>query len=495
MKFAQLFRGKPPRKNGTAEQDNLPDVKNIPEKVETTTPEPEPTQQEPTKRETEPAKKKPVPVTKPEPTQKLLIRATQNGGLAAALTENGKLVEYRSQTERGGKHPLVPGTILVGTVNRPHAGVAHYNLETGDTVTDTQPTRKRSNAVFVNLPTKGSSGLIRKAGNKTRELGHGDPVLCQVVTTPHSGKGYALTTRIALAGRYLIHLPQAGTGGVSKRLNKKQRTHLRNMMKTIPGKFIARTTAAGKPESVLRAEARQLRNRWAQISADYQNLLEEQHGPVTPKVLHNEDWLSQVLRDQLTQNVSVVKTSSKRVETEVQDRLVNPTDRQKVRHHKKVLPDWDSNVKPQIEAALQRRAALPSGGDIVIAETEACVTIDVNSGATSGENQTEVALRTNLEAAHEIGRQLRLRRIGGVIVVDFITITDPDSAAASAEAITSYLKTQLKKDPAPTSVGTMSALWLLEITRKRVGPSLAETLLQTCGTCEGHGRVKREKIS
>jgi ribonuclease G len=325
-------------------------------------------------------------------------------------------------------------------------------------------------------------------------LAEGQPLLVQVLKDPLGTKGARLSTQLSLAGRLLVYLPRDPHIGISQRIEDEAgRAALRERLKSLvppeeQGGFILRTLAEGASDAELRADIEYLRHLW--------RVIEERAGGVNagappPLLVYHDLTLAQrVLRDMTNGATTAVQVDS-REEYEKLDVFAQaymPALRAKLQHYSGARPLFDlHNVEREIERALARRVELRSGGTLIIDQTEAMATIDVNTGGYVGSrNFDETVFRTNLEAAQTIARQLRLRNLGGIIVVDFIDMESAEHRAAVLEE----LKRALAPDRTRMTVSGFTALGLVEMTRKRTRESLAHVLCEPCAACGARGQVK-----
>jgi ribonuclease G len=321
-------------------------------------------------------------------------------------------------------------------------------------------------------------------------LAEGQPLLVQVVKDPIGSKGARLTTQISIAGRLLVYLPHDQHIGISQRIEDENgRAALRERLKELigadeKGGFIARTLAESASDEELRADLVYLGSLWKSIQ-------EKSLGAAPPRLVYQDLSLAQrVLRDMASPATTRVLIDSR----EAWQALAAfagqymPQVRERLEHYAGERPLFELyGVETEIERALARRVELRSGGTLVIDQTEAMTTIDVNTGAFVGSrNFDDTVLKTNLEAAQAIARQLRLRNLGGIIVVDFIDMQSEEHRAAVLEE----LRRALARDRTRTSIGGFTALGLVEMTRKRTRESLAHVLCEPCPTCGGRGEVK-----
>ncbi len=318
-------------------------------------------------------------------------------------------------------------------------------------------------------------------------LKSGQSVLVQVTKDPIGGKGARLTAQISLPGRYLVLAPSSNVTGISRRLPDDERHRLKTIFKCIKPEghgLIVRTAAEGATEEALAADAERLLATWADIE-------KRSKRAKAPAVLYEEPELTvRVVRDLFTdEEFRELVTDSSRVYELVTGYLrdIAPDVLEKVRLHQGKLPAFEEfHVVEQIHKGLDRKVWLPSGGYVVIDRTEAMTVVDVNTGKSVGKtNLEETVVNTNVEAAREIARQLRLRDIGGMIIIDFIDMLLEQNKRRVIEA----MKEALAQDKSRSQVFDISPLGLLEVTRKRVSGGLLESFSETCPTCEGRGVI------
>jgi ribonuclease G len=321
-------------------------------------------------------------------------------------------------------------------------------------------------------------------------LAEGQPLMVQVLKEPMGSKGARLSTQISVAGRLLVHLPQDPHIGISQRIGDEAgRAALRARLKGLmregePGGYILRTLAEGASDAELGADIEYLGRLWDDIRG-------RSLGGQAPRLLHQDLPLAErVLRDMAGPATGAVLVDSR----ETHQRLAAfaqayvPALRGKLAHYSGDRPLFELHgVEEEIQRALARRVELKSGGTLVIDQTEAMTTVDVNTGGFVGERSfDDTVLRTNLEAAQAIARQLRLRNLGGIIVIDFIDMEQP----AHREAVLAELKKAIARDRTRMTVSGFTALGLVEMTRKRTRESLAQLLCEPCAACGGRGSVK-----
>ncbi len=323
-----------------------------------------------------------------------------------------------------------------------------------------------------------------------RLVREGDSLLVQVVKDPIGTKGARLSTQVSLAGRTLVYLPQDPHIGVSQRIeDEAERANLRDTLaRLVPagerGGYIIRTSAEDATEAELLADIEYLRKRWTQIR-------EASSQVPAPALLYQELSLSQrVLRDVVTDQTQTIQVDSREnfVALQAFAQQYVPKAAGALAHYAGERPLFDLyQIDDEIEKALGRRVDLKSGGYLIIDQTEAMTTIDVNTGGFVGTRSfDDTIFKTNLEAAQAIARQLRLRNLGGIIVVDFIDMT----TAEHRDAVLTEFKKALARDRTRVTVSGFTQLGLVEMTRKRTRESLAHILCEPCPTCGGRGEIK-----
>jgi ribonuclease G len=333
----------------------------------------------------------------------------------------------------------------------------------------------------------------RHAGETERPieqiLHEGQSLMVQVIKDPIGTKGARLSTQISFAGRYLVYLPQETHIGISQKIEgEEEREHLRQKLHDLmppdaAGGFIVRTMAETAEDAEIEADIAYLQRLWQRIK--------ERGNCVVPCLLYQDLDLSlRVLRDFVNRDTGRILIDSRETYQRMLDFALNYTQTvaDKLQHYGADRPLFDVyGIEGEIEKALGRRVDLKSGGYLIIDQTEALTTADVNTGGFVGaRNFDDTIFKTNLEAAQAIARQLRLRNLGGIVIIDFI---DMDNQAHQ-EAVFAELKKALARDPTRTTVSGFSALGLVEMTRKRTRESLAHILCEPCPTCQGRGEIK-----
>jgi len=322
----------------------------------------------------------------------------------------------------------------------------------------------------------------------------GQTILCQVTKNPIGAKGARLTQEVSLPGRFVVMVPNSSAFGISKRLDDNERKRLRRIVDDVRPKghgLIVRTAAEGASQEELGHDVERLAAQWAAIEA-------EASRSSAPGLLYREpDLAVRSVREEFNREYRGVVIDDEELFAEVRDYIeqVNPELADRVELYDPVaenMPVFERfHVHEQLHKALDRKVWLPSGGSIIIERTEALTVIDVNTGKNVGtSNLEETVYRNNLEAAEEIARQLRLRDIGGIIVIDFIDM----EIRENRDKVASALRSALARDKTRTQVFDISELGLIEMTRKRISEGLVESLSSTCPICEGRGIVLDETL-
>lgn len=321
-------------------------------------------------------------------------------------------------------------------------------------------------------------------------LFEGQPLLVQVIKDPLGTKGARLSTQVSIAGRLLVYLPHEPHIGVSQRIaDEAERQELRTRMQQLmpageKGGFIVRTLAEDARPEELAADIAYLRGRW-------QKILETSRISKGPSLIYQELALPQrTLRDLASEATTAVVVDSDQAFSHMKEFASAwlPAMQGRLRLHQAERPLFELHgIEQEITRALSRRVDLKSGGYVIIDQTEAMTTIDVNTGSyVGGRNFDDTVFRTNLEAAHAIARQLRLRNLGGIIVVDLIDMRD----AGHREAVLTELRKATQSDRTRIAINGFTTLGLVEITRKRTRESLARVLCEPCPVCSGTGQLK-----
>jgi ribonuclease E len=322
----------------------------------------------------------------------------------------------------------------------------------------------------------------------------GQPILCQVTKNPIGQKGARLTQEVSLAGRFAVLLPYSDTYGISKRLDDRERRRLRRILdglRPLGHGLIVRTAAEGASADELERDVTVLLSQWDRID-------DLARHSIAPALLHAEpDLAVRTMREELSREYRAVVIDDLALYRQVRDYVeaISPELAERVEPYDPAgepLPLFErEHVHEQLHKALDRKVWLPSGGSIVIERTEALTVIDVNTSKFVGSsNLEETVAANNLEAAEEVARQLRLRDIGGIIVIDFIDMEE----RANREAVMAAFRDALSRDKTRTQVLDISELGLVQMTRRRVSEGLVESFSETCPTCNGRGIVFHESL-
>lgn len=418
--------------------------------------------------------------------QEILINVTPRE-TRVAIVENGVLQEV--YIERTGRRGLV-GNIYKGWVSRVLPGMQAAFIDIGLERT----AFLHASDISVTVPGEDQAREATPEGKKELAINdllrEGQEVLVQVVKDPLGTKGARLTTHITIPSRYLVLMPDVHTVGVSQKIEQEEeRRRLKNIVAAFMSEsagtgFIVRTAAEGAAEEALRADMEFLRRVWESIHLRIPTM-------TAGTVVHEDLPLAlRTLRDLVAGAVDKVRIDSR----ETYQRAIQFVEKfipdlvSRIEYYPGERPVFDLySVEDEIQKSLERKVQLKSGGYLIIDQTEAMTTIDVNTGAFVGHrNLEETIFKTNLEAAQSIARQLRLRNLGGIIILDFIDMAEEDHK----RQVLRVLEKSLERDHAKTSISGVSALGLVEMTRKRTRESLAHVLCAPCPTCTGRGMLK-----
>ena len=408
--------------------------------------------------------------------ENILINVTPQETRVAVMSEG---VVQEIHLEREAQRGLV-GNIYLGQVRRVLPGMQSAFIEIG-----------LERAAFLHI-----ADVIeqRQAPGSTHRieqlLFEGQSVLVQVIKDPIGTKGARLSTQISIAGRYLVHLPQEDHIGISQRIaDEEEREHLRQQLEALlppdtPHGYILRTSAEGATDQELAADIDYLRRLWEDIRAKAQTL------PAQSLLYQDLSLPMRVLRDFVNEETDRIIIDSRDTFQKMSDFAHSYVTRAvaQVQHYTGDRPLFELyGVEAEIERALSRRVNLKFGGYLIIDQTEALTTVDVNTGGFVGNRSfDETIFKTNLEATQVIARQLRLRNLGGIIIVDFIDM----DLEEHQQAVLSELQKALTKDRTKNTVSGFTSLGLVEITRKRTRESLAHVLCEPCPVCQGRGEIK-----
>ncbi|MEH1168204.1 Rne/Rng family ribonuclease [Micromonospora sp. CPCC 205539] len=392
-----------------------------------------------------------------------------------AVLEDGVLVEHYVTRNSSG---TMAGNVYLGKVQNVLPSMEAAFVDVG---------RGRNAVLYAGEVNWDTSGLEGRARSIEQALRSGDSVLVQVTKDPIGHKGARLTSHIALSGRHLVYVPNGNASGISRKLPDTERKRLRDVLKKLVpdgAGVIVRTAAEGASEDELARDVKRLQAQWEDIQAK----ATEGGSPV---LLYEEpDLVIRVVRDLFNEDFRELVIEGEQSYDEVESYLshVSPDLVDRMRRHvgtSDVFAEY--RIDEQIIKGLDRKVFLPSGGSLVIDRTEAMTVIDVNTGkyTGSGGNLEETVTRNNLEAAEEIVRQLRLRDIGGIVVIDFIDMV----LESNRELVLRRLTECLGRDRTKHQVTEITSLGLVQMTRKRIGAGLLEAFSETCECCKGRGVI------
>lgn len=416
--------------------------------------------------------------------KRMLINATQPEEIRVALVDGQYLydldIENRLREQK-------KANIYKGKITRVEPSLEAAFVDYGSERHGFLPLKEISREYFSKQP-KELDGRIR-IKDVVKE---GQEVIVQVDKEERGNKGAALTTFISLAGRYLVLMPNnPRAGGISRRIDGDDRAELKEALSSIEIPqgmgIIVRTAGVGRSAEELQWDLNYLKQLWGKVK-------EQSEIEKAPHFLFQEsNVIIRAIRDYLRPDIGEVKVDNLEAFNLASNFIqqVMPTYQSKVKFYEEDVPLFNKyQIEGQIETAFEREVKLPSGGSIVIDVTEALISIDINSSrATKGGDIEETALQTNLEAAEEIARQLRLRDIGGLVVIDFIDM----QPVRNQRAVENRIRDALAMDRARVQVGRISRFGLLEMSRQRLRPSLGETTSKICPRCSGQGSIRSTK--
>jgi ribonuclease G len=406
-----------------------------------------------------------------------------------AFLENGELMEYRVEREE-----RVVGSIFKGIVQNVLPGMDAAFVDIGLErnaflyVADILPDEQMDNS-----PASLKRSELRRRKIKDL-LKPGQQVMVQVTKGPRGTKGARVSTRIALPGRYVVLMPEANHVGVSRKIEERaERERLRKVGdRIVPEGFglILRTECESRTEAELKADVQFLQQQWAQV------LQSAKHQRAPACVHRDQTLLYRTVRDLFGEEIDrmIIDDPEEFEKVHLVAAAVAPKLREKIVLYDRDVPIFDAfNIERELDRLLQHKVGLKSGGYLVVDEMEALTSIDINTGKQVGSTSlNETIVKANLEAAEEVCRQLRLRDMGGIIVIDFIDM----EAASDRKKVLDHFTKMLGKDQARTRVGRVSSLGLVEITRKRTGESVTEAISDVCPMCTGRGRISsKETVS
>ncbi len=413
--------------------------------------------------------------------KRMIINVIRNEELRIALVADDKLFDL--DIERVGYAPK-KSNIYKGKITSREASLEAAFVNFGSERHGFLPLKEINPSYFSSEPKDPET-----RPNIKEVLKEGQEVLVQVEKDERGNKGAALTTYLSIAGAYLVLMPNnPRAGGISRRIEGEERESLKEVLSQLKVPegmgVIIRTAGVGKSLKELEWDLQTLINQWEAIKE-----VGEQHK--APVLIQQEsDIIMRAVRDYLRHDIDEIIVDNEEVYNKIHEYLarVRPNLKDSLLHYQNPIPIYNYyQIENQIETAFLREVNLPSGGAIVIDQTEALVTIDINSArATKGSHIEETAYNTNLEAAEEIARQLRLRDIGGLVVIDFIDMNDPQHQ----REVENKLRDSLRIDRARTQISKISRFGLLEMSRQRLGTTLGEAHQVICSQCNGRGTIR-----
>ena len=412
--------------------------------------------------------------------KRMLINATQPEELRVALVEGQKLYDLDIEVPAKGQKK---SNVYKGKITRIEPSLEAAFVDYGAERHGFLPLKEVARGYFREGAGEGGRVTIKEA------LREGQEVIVQVEKEERGNKGAALTTFISLAGRYLVLMPNnPRAGGVSRRIEGEDRNIVRDAMAQLeyPADMglIVRTAGVGRQAEELQWDLDYLLQLWSSIS----KAADERQAPFL--IYQESNVIIRALRDHLRSDIGEILVDDEEIHQRATEFMtqVMPHNLKKLKRYDDPVPLFSRyQIETQIESAFQREVTLPSGGAIVIDHTEALLSIDINSArATKGSDIEETALNTNLEAADEVARQLRLRDLGGLVVIDFIDM----QPTRHQREVENRLREALRMDRARVQIGRISRFVLLEMSRQRLRPSLGESSQIVCPRCCGQGTVR-----
>ncbi|MBB3100108.1 ribonuclease E [Actinoplanes campanulatus] len=404
----------------------------------------------------------------------MVVRQKQDRTQIAVL-EDGILVEHYVARATSG---TMVGNVYLGKVQNVLPSMEAAFVDVG---------RGRNAVLYAGEVNWDATGLEGRARSIEQALRSGDSVLVQVTKDPIGHKGARLTSHIALSGRHLVYVPNGNASGISRKLPDTERKRLRDILKKLVpdgAGVIVRTAAEGASEDELARDVKRLQAQWEDIQA------RAAEGNAPRALSEEPDLVIRVVRDLFNEDFRDLVVQGEQAYAEVENYLdsVSPDLLERLRRHtgtQDVFAEW--RIDEQILKGLDRKVFLPSGGHLVIDRTEAMTVVDVNTGKYTGAggNLEETVTRNNLEAAEEIVRQLRLRDLGGIVVIDFIDMV----LESNRDLVLRRLTECLGRDRTKHQVTEITSLGLVQMTRKRIGAGLLEAFSENCDHCKGRGLI------
>jgi len=409
-----------------------------------------------------------------------------------ALLEGGRLEEFAIERDSDRQ---ISGNIYKGRVKNLESGLKAMFVDIGIDKNaflhywDAIPAALDSSVETIDRGGKKKNQRRVTADDIPRLYPPGSDVIVQVTKGPIGTKGPRITTNISLAGRYLVLMPFTDQFGISRKIeSQKERQRLRKILADldVPDGMgvIIRTVGDGQRPRFFVRDLAMLLEQWKRVEQKLQSV------PAPALLLEEPDLIERTVRDFLTDEIDRIVLDNEEEANRVKELIgsISKRSQKKIRYYNEATPIFERfNVDKQIDGAFRRQVWLPCGGYLVIDETEALVAVDVNTGRNKGgRDQDKTIVQTNLEAAEEVARQLRLRNIGGLVIIDFIDMRD----RKDQQAVVNKLKDGVRRDKAKTNILPISSLGLLEMTRQRVQESISRSLYMECPHCKGRGMVK-----
>jgi len=416
----------------------------------------------------------------------MCVHVREDGHTHIALLEGRVLIEHSVATAERDTANSIDGNIYLGRVQNVLPGMEAAFVDIGT---------PKNGVLYRGDVAYDPEEVEEKQPKIERLLKNGQSVVVQVTKNPIGAKGARLTQEVSLAGRFVVMVPsQPSIYGISKRLPDDERKRLRRVLEDLrppDAGLIVRTAAEGATPDELERDVRRLREQWEQISA-----LADRSKPA--RLLYQEPPLvTRLLREEFTKEYRGVLIDDRALYEEVRSYVeaITPELAERIEYYDEAEEGISvferHHVQEQLLKALDRKVWLPSGGSIIIERTEALTVVDVNTGKNVGRsNLEETVFKNNLEAADEVARQLRLRDIGGIIVIDFIDM----EIRSNREQLVKAFRDALARDKTRTQVFDVSELGVVEMTRKRVSEGLVESVSETCSTCNGRGYLIDEAL-
>ena len=413
------------------------------------------------------------PLPSPVVDTKQMLVSTNSGETRIAVLEGPTLVEYYNAQS---KSQSLAGNVYLGKVKNVLPGMEAAFVDFGE---------QKNGVLYV-------SDINRVNNEKIENMIKIDQeIIVQVVKDAMGEKGARLTSQVSFPGRFLVLIPNSNTKGISRRLSEEERGRLDSIIRQIRPKgfgVIVRTAAEGATQDALKDDIERLLRQWEKVESNKNNS--------APSLIHKEYDISiKVVREHLSSGYKKLLIDNEKIFNEIKDYLQDTSHEliDLIEEYNDELPLFDRyHIDDQVKKALDRKVWLPSGGHLVIDRTEALTVIDVNTGKFVGESSlNETVYKNNLEASEEIARQLRLRDIGGIIVIDFIDM----NSIKKQQNLLNKFRGELAKDKTRTQVFEVSRLGLVEMTRKNVSAGLIESFSEQCEVCSGRGIILDTNLS